>query len=87
MNLSNKYEKFFFYPQKIFTDNAEEHENIVEQLIDDCERLTRQCDELKVNNLSKCIIYSNSSSYYHNRKRRKYQVQRQFNHFSMTSLF
>lgn len=52
MNLPNKYEKFFFYPQKIFTDNAEDHKNIVEQLVDDCERLTRQCDELKVNNSS-----------------------------------
>ena len=50
MNLINKYEKFFFYPQRIFTDNADEHKNIIEQLIDDCERLTRQCDELKVNN-------------------------------------
>lgn len=48
INQGNQYEKFFFYPQKIFVDHPEQYKNIVEQLIDDCEKLTRQCDELKV---------------------------------------
>jgi hypothetical protein len=42
----NKYDKsFFFYPQKTINENNEENK----KLIDECEKLARQCDELKVN--------------------------------------
>ena len=41
----NKTDKFFFfYPQKLINENKED----VQKLIDECEKLARQCDELKV---------------------------------------
>ena len=49
----NKYEKlFFFYSQKSIYENNEENK----KLINECEKLTRQCDELKVNNQIKFFI-------------------------------
>ncbi len=52
----NKYDKyFFFYPQKSINEG---NKKLVEQLINECEKLVRQCDELKVNNhyVYSCII-------------------------------
>ena len=46
----NKFDKlFFFYPEKAIGENNEGKKKIIEQLIDECEKLARQCDELKVN--------------------------------------
>ena len=39
---------FFFYPQKTIGENNEANKKFIEQLIDECEKLARQCDELKV---------------------------------------
>lgn len=39
---------FFFYPQKSVNETIEDNTKLVEQLIDECKRLARQCDELKV---------------------------------------
>ncbi len=48
---ANKHEKlFFFYPQKSIGETNEGNKKFIEQLIDECEKLARQCDELKVNN-------------------------------------
>ncbi len=47
----NKHEKlFFFYPEKSIGENNEDNKNFLEQLINECEKLSRQCDELKVKN-------------------------------------
>jgi hypothetical protein len=46
----NKFDKlFFFYPEKAIGENNEGNKKFIEQLIDECEKLARQCDELKVN--------------------------------------
>jgi hypothetical protein len=46
----SKHDKlFFFYPQKSINENNEGNKKLIEHLIDECEKLARQCDELKVN--------------------------------------
>jgi uncharacterized cysteine cluster protein YcgN (CxxCxxCC family) len=75
----SKHDKsFFFYPQKTINENNEENKKLIEQLIDECEKLARQCDELKVNHTISCyllmieLIYC---SYYQNQNRQQHQVR------------
>jgi len=45
----SKHDKlFFFYPQKSINENNEGNKKLIEHLIDECEKLARQCDELKL---------------------------------------
>ncbi|CAF4942723.1 unnamed protein product, partial [Rotaria sp. Silwood1] len=39
---------FFFYPQKIINKTKEENKRFIEHLIDECKKLSRHCDELKL---------------------------------------
>ncbi|CAF3559144.1 unnamed protein product, partial [Rotaria sp. Silwood2] len=45
-NTHNK--SFFFYPQKMINDTKEENKKLIEQLIEECKKLSRHCDELKL---------------------------------------
>jgi hypothetical protein len=75
----NKSDKsFFFYPQKSINENTDQKKKLIEQLIDECEKLARQCDELKVNHyltFDIFILKFISSSYYPNQNHREPQVQ------------
>ncbi len=54
---ASKFDKlFFFYPQKTIGETNEGNKKFIEQLIDECEKLARQCDELKVNDQRKFSI-------------------------------
>jgi hypothetical protein len=77
---ASKFDKlFFFYPQKTIGETNEGNKKFIEQLIDECEKLARQCDELKVNDQRKFSILRLSSlfysSYYQNQNHREHQVQ------------
>jgi len=72
----NKYDKsFFFYPQKTINENNEENK----KLIDECEKLARQCDELKVKYFIRFYFIMNEFvhciSYYRNQNHQKHQVR------------
>jgi hypothetical protein len=75
----NKSDKsFFFYPQKSINENTDQKKKLIEKLIDECEKLARQCDELKVNHyltFDIFILKFISSSYYPNQNHREPQVQ------------
>ncbi|CAF2120518.1 unnamed protein product [Rotaria magnacalcarata] len=38
---------FFFYPKKSMNETNENNKKLIEQLIEECKKLARQCDELK----------------------------------------
>ncbi|CAF1095968.1 unnamed protein product [Rotaria sordida] len=45
-NTHNK--SFFFYPQKMINETKEENKKLIEQLIEECKKLSRHCDELQL---------------------------------------
>ncbi|CAF1003091.1 unnamed protein product [Adineta steineri] len=39
---------FFFYPQKSIYENNDINKKLIKQLLEECDKLTRQCDEIKL---------------------------------------